>query len=133
MNTSSAVMRACQQRAPRPACVERTQRAPARPAAGWARPLQQQPRPAVLARGKTISTQYTDDPTAYEQESVDLEEVEIANPLATVGDIMTSKNLRSAQPDQTLRSADSKLDKVTGLPVVDADEVVVGVISKKVR
>ena len=44
---------------------------------------------------------------------------------------MTSSNLRCATPDQPLSAAASKLDKVTGLAVVDDDNVVVGVISIK--
>ena len=42
---------------------------------------------------------------------------------------MTTGALRSATPEQPLSSAASKLDKVTGLAVVNADNVVVGVIS----
>ncbi len=42
---------------------------------------------------------------------------------------MTTGALRSATPDQPLSSAASKLDKVTGLAVVDEQNVVVGVIS----
>jgi CBS domain-containing protein len=88
--------------------------------------------PLHVARGKVLNTDYNADPSAYESESVALEELEMADPTGVVGDIMAAKNLRSTQPDSTLRSADSKLDKVTGLPVVDENNVVVGVISKKV-
>ena len=42
---------------------------------------------------------------------------------------MTTGALRSATPEQPLSSAASKLDKVTGLAVVNEDNVVVGVIS----
>lgn len=42
---------------------------------------------------------------------------------------MTTGALRSATPEQPLSSAASKLDKVTGLAVVDESNVVVGVIS----
>lgn len=42
---------------------------------------------------------------------------------------MTTGALRFATPDQPLSSASSKLDKVTGLAVVDEDNVVLGVIS----
>lgn len=44
-------------------------------------------------------------------------------------DLMTTGALRFATPDQPLSSASSKLDKVTGLAVVDEDNVVLGVIS----
>lgn len=48
---------------------------------------------------------------------------------SAVADLMTTGALRSAMPDQPLSSAASKLDKVTGLAVVDEQNVVVGVIS----
>eukprot|EP00887_Chlorella_sp_A99_P003061 scaffold9.g3061.t1 len=48
-----------------------------------------------------------------------------------VGDIMTSTKVVSASPDQPLSAAASKLDKITGLAVVDADNYVVGVVSIK--
>lgn len=85
-----------------------------------------------VARGQTLNTEYNADPSAYEEESVKMEDIELANPFGVIGDIMRTQNLRSAQPDQSLRSADSKLDKVTGLPVVDENNMVIGVISKKV-
>lgn len=52
-------------------------------------------------------------------------------PFGTVADLMTTGALRFATPDQPLSSAASKLDKVTGLAVVDneAGNHVVGVIS----
>lgn len=46
-----------------------------------------------------------------------------------VQDLMTTTALRFATPEQPLSSAASKLDKVTGLAVVDEGNVVVGVIS----
>lgn len=48
-----------------------------------------------------------------------------------VAEIMTSTKVLSVQPDQPLTAAASKLDKITGLAVVDASNVVVGVVSIK--
>lgn len=48
---------------------------------------------------------------------------------AAVQDMMTTGALRFATPDQPLSSAASKLDKVTGLAVLDDSNAVVGVIS----
>jgi CBS domain-containing protein/predicted DCC family thiol-disulfide oxidoreductase YuxK len=56
---------------------------------------------------------------------------EVVDPFDTVGEHMTSSNVRYAMPEQPLSSAASKLDKVTGLAVVDSTNTVVGVVSIK--
>ncbi len=64
-------------------------------------------------------------------DSIDLENLELDDPFGVVADLMTSRNLRSVQPEQPLSAAASKLDKVTGLAVTDENNVVVGVVSIK--
>lgn len=64
-----------------------------------------------------------------QEESVSADDLPIGADFGSVNDLMTQGALRSATPDQPLSSAASKLDKVTGLAVVDDHNVVVGVIS----
>jgi len=67
----------------------------------------------------------------YDVDNLDVDSLQLDDPFGEVADFMTVNGLRSASPGQPLSSAASKLDKVTGLAVVDADNVVVGVISIK--
>lgn len=68
---------------------------------------------------------------SFDVDKLDVDTLQLEDPFGLVGDVMTSSNLRCATPDQPLSAAASRLDKVTGLAVVDADNVVVGVISIK--
>ena len=70
---------------------------------------------------------------SYDVDSLDVDSLRIEDPFGLVGDVMTTTNLRAATPTQPLSAAASKLDKVTGLAVVDESNKVVGVISIKVR
>jgi CBS domain-containing protein/predicted DCC family thiol-disulfide oxidoreductase YuxK len=67
----------------------------------------------------------------FDVDKLDVDTLQLDDPFGMVQDVMTSNNLRCATPDQPLSSAASKLDKITGLAVVDADNVVVGVVSIK--
>ena len=69
----------------------------------------------------------------FDADKLDVDTLQLDDPFGMVRDVMTSSNLRCATPDQPLSSAASKLDKITGLAVVDEENVVVGVISIKVR
>jgi CBS domain-containing protein len=69
----------------------------------------------------------------YDVDNLDVDNLELEDPFGIVGDVMTTGALRCATPDQPLTAAASKLDKVTGLAVVDDNNVVVGVVSIKVR
>lgn len=62
---------------------------------------------------------------------VDETDLEVQDPFDTVAEHMTSTNLRFALPSQPLSAAASKLDKVTGLAVVDSENTVIGVVSIK--
>lgn len=68
----------------------------------------------------------------FDVDKLDVDSLELEDPFGIVEDVMTSTNLRYATPHQPLASAASKLDKVTGLAVIDDDSLVVGVISIKV-
>jgi CBS domain-containing protein len=85
------------------------------------------PRRAVRARSSNIAPDGT-----FDVDSLDVDSLELDDPFGIVGDVMTTGALRCATPDQPLSSAASKLDKVTGLAVVDDANVVVGVVSIKV-
>lgn len=67
----------------------------------------------------------------YDVDMLDVDSLQIEDPFGAVSEFMTTTALRSASPSQPLSSAASKLDKVTGLAVVDDENVVVGVISIK--
>lgn len=67
----------------------------------------------------------------YDVDNLDVDSLQLDDPFGEVADFMTVNGLRSATPGQPLSSAASKLDKVTGLAVVDSENVVVGVISIK--
>ena len=67
----------------------------------------------------------------YDVDNLDVDSLQLDDPFGAVADFMTVNGLRCATPGQPLSSAASKLDKVTGLAVVDDDNVVVGVISIK--
>lgn len=69
---------------------------------------------------------------AFDADKLDVDTLQLDDPFGMVRDVMTSTNLRCATPDQPLSSAASKLDKITGLAVVDEENVVVGVVSIKV-
>lgn len=68
---------------------------------------------------------------SFDADALDVDNLDIDDPFGNVEDHMTTGNLRFATPDQPLAAAASKLDKVTGLAVVDENNVVVGVISIK--
>ncbi|KAG7666809.1 hypothetical protein Ndes2526B_g04694 [Nannochloris sp. 'desiccata'] len=67
----------------------------------------------------------------FDVDKLDVDTLQLDDPFGMVQDVMTSNNLRCAIPEQPLSSAASKLDKITGLAVVDAENVVVGVVSIK--
>ena len=67
----------------------------------------------------------------YDVDNLDVDSLQLDDPFGAVSEFMTVNGLRSASPSQPLSSAASKLDKVTGLAVVDDQNVVVGVISIK--
>jgi len=68
----------------------------------------------------------------FDVDKLDIDSLQLDDPFGVVGDVMTTGSLRCATPDQPLAAAASKLDKVTGLAVVDDNNVVVGVVSIKV-
>ncbi len=68
---------------------------------------------------------------SFDVDALDVDTLQLDDPFGLVQDVMTSGNLRCATPEQPLSSAASKLDKVTGLAVVDEENVVVGVVSIK--
>jgi hypothetical protein len=89
--------------------------------------------PSRLRRGVPPSRSVVSTEGSFDADALDIDNLELAeDPYGTVGDVMTSINLRFATPDQPLSAAASKLDKVTGLAVVDENNVVVGVVSIKV-
>lgn len=96
------------------ACA-RSRRAPARPAG-----------PQIVARGVKVGLD-----GQFDSDAIDIDTLDLEDPFGTVEDVMTTLSLRAATPDQPLSSAASKLDKVTGLAVVNEENVVVGVISIK--
>eukprot|EP00884_Botryococcus_braunii_P019413 jgi/Botrbrau1/6155/Bobra.331_2s0045.1 len=61
----------------------------------------------------------------------DSEDMGINEPFNHVGDVMTEVGVKATTPDATLESIVPLLDNVTGLPVVDEDNKVVGVITRK--
>jgi len=67
----------------------------------------------------------------FDVDNLDVDSLQLDDPFGVVGDFMTVNGLRCATPGQPLSSAASKLDKVSGLAVVDDENVVVGVISIK--
>ena len=67
----------------------------------------------------------------FDVDKLDVDTLQLDDPFGMVQDVMTSNNLRCATPEQPLSSAASKLDKITGLAVVDEENVVVGVVSIK--
>lgn len=67
----------------------------------------------------------------YDVDDLDVDSLQLDDPFGVVGDFMTVNGLRCATPGQPLSAAASKLDKVSGLAVVDENNVVVGVISIK--
>jgi predicted transcriptional regulator len=62
----------------------------------------------------------------------DSEDMGINEPFNHVADVMTEIGLKATTPEATLESIVPLLDNVTGLPVVDEDNKVVGVITRKV-
>ena len=70
---------------------------------------------------------------SYDVDKLDVDTLQLDDPFGIVGDVMTSSNLRCATPSQTLSAVASKLDKVTGIAIVDENNVVVGVVSIKVH
>lgn len=67
----------------------------------------------------------------FDVDDLDVDSLQLDDPFGVVGDFMTVNGLRCATPGQPLSAAASKLDKVSGLAVVDEKNVVVGVISIK--
>lgn len=101
----------------------------------WRPPKRSTPKPnnhqlGRLANFRTPRSNIGPD-GSYNVDNLDVDSLQIDDPFGEVADFMTVNGLRSASPGQPLSSAASKLDKVTGLAVVDADNVVVGVISIK--
>lgn len=68
----------------------------------------------------------------FDVDGLDVDSLQLDDPFGVVSDFMTVNGLRCATPEQPLSAAASKLDKVSGLAVVDESNVVVGVISIKV-
>lgn len=66
------------------------------------------------------------------KETPDEEEVGITEPFNFVSDVMTEVGLKATTADATLESVVPLLDSVSGLPVVDDENKVVGVITRKV-
>lgn len=90
------------------------------------------PAPLVASRPRPVKLYSNISPDGtYDVDKLDVDSLQLDDPFGVVGDVMTSGNLRCAAPDQPLSSAASKLDKVTGLAVVDDTNKVVGVISIK--
>ena len=83
--------------------------------------------PRIVARGVRVGLD-----GQFDSDAIDIDTLDLEDPFGTVEDVMTTLSLRAATPDQPLSSAASKLDKVTGLAVVNEENVVVGVISIKV-
>ncbi|KAL4447673.1 hypothetical protein ABPG75_004892 [Micractinium tetrahymenae] len=96
-------------------------------------PVRSVQRPAVAPRAPlalpAVRRAFRAAALSQESESVSASDVKQDLDFGNVADLMTAGALRSATPDQPLSSAASKLDKVTGLAVVDEQNVVVGVIS----
>jgi len=67
----------------------------------------------------------------FDVDDLDVDSLQLDDPFGVVGDFMTVNGLRCATLGQPLSAAASKLDKVSGLAVVDENNVVVGVISIK--
>lgn len=69
----------------------------------------------------------------YDVDQLDVDNLDLSDPFGVVSDVMTTENLRFVTPTDPLTEAAAKLDKITGLAVLDENEVVVGVVSIKVR
>ena len=68
----------------------------------------------------------------YDVDKLDVDNLDLNDPFGVVGDVMTTEKLRCVVPDDPLSAAEAMLDKITGLAVVDEENVVVGVVSIKV-
>jgi CBS domain-containing protein len=86
------------------------------------------PRKTLAPLRSTVSPDGT-----YDVDKLDVDTLDVSDPYGVVGDVMTTENLRCVGPEDPLTAAAEKLDKITGLAVVDGDNVVVGVVSIKVR
>lgn len=62
----------------------------------------------------------------------DSEDVGINEPYNFVSDVMTEVGLKATTPEASLDSIVPLLENVTGLPVVDGENKVIGVITRKV-
>ena len=87
----------------------------------------------VRSRGPLAPRSSVRPDGTFDVDNLDVDSLQLDDPFGIVGDVMTTGALRCATPDQPLSSAASKLDKVTGLAVVDDNDIVVGVVSIKVR
>lgn len=87
--------------------------------------------PAVI-RSPVAARSAVSPDGAFDVDKLDVDSLQLDDPFGVVEDVMTASSLRCATPDQPLSAAASKLDKVTGLAVVDDNNVVVGVVSIKV-
>jgi CBS domain-containing protein len=67
------------------------------------------------------------------KDNPDGEDVGIQEPFNFVSDVMTEVGLKATTAEATLESVVPLLENVSGLPVVDEDNKVVGVITRKVR
>ncbi len=85
----------------------------------------------IIPRRLVISQTAITPDGSFDADKLDVDTLQLDDPFGMVQDVMTSNNLRMAFPDQPLSSAASKLDKITGLAVVDEENVVVGVVSIK--
>lgn len=58
--------------------------------------------------------------------------VQVSDPFGYVEDVMTEAGLKATTGEATVASITAKLDTVSGLPVVDSQNAVLGVITRKV-
>jgi len=85
----------------------------------------------ILPRRLVLAQSNVSPEGNFDVDKLDVDSLQLDDPFGMVHDVMTSNNLRCATPDQPLSSAASKLDRITGLAVVNAENVVVGVVSIK--
>lgn len=79
-----------------------------------------------------LSCPSPDMPQTYASQQVLLRSGEVENPYGRVEDVMTETGLKATGDEAMLNSILDSFDRVSGLPVVDSENKVLGVITRKV-